>query len=115
MDRYRMVLADDHVLIRQALGGLIKGVADLEVIGEAGDGIELLSLRASHPPDYATWPGRTKHADPPVFCDYFAGPGAAAHRSVMVARAVPCSSNVPPSARPSSFPGSRVVMTALPI
>jgi len=44
MDRYRMVLADDHVLIRQALGGLIKGVADLEVIGEAGDGIELLSL-----------------------------------------------------------------------
>ncbi|CAG1016388.1 response regulator transcription factor [Geobacter sp.] len=44
MDRYRIVLADDHVLIRQALGGLIKVEAGLEVIGEAGDGIELLSL-----------------------------------------------------------------------
>ena len=44
MDRYRIVLADDHVLIRQGLGRIIKGVADLEVIGEAGDGIELLSL-----------------------------------------------------------------------
>ncbi|KAF0219145.1 MAG: LuxR family transcriptional [Geobacteraceae bacterium] len=47
MDRYRIVLADDHVLIRQGLGGLIKGVADLEVVGEAGDGIELLALLKS--------------------------------------------------------------------
>jgi DNA-binding NarL/FixJ family response regulator len=44
MDRYRIVLADDHVLIRQGLGGLIRGEAGLEVIGEAGDGFELLSL-----------------------------------------------------------------------
>ena len=44
MDRYRIVLADDHVLIRQGLGGIIKGVDDLEVIGEAGDGFELLAL-----------------------------------------------------------------------
>ena len=44
MDRYRIVLADDHVLIRQGLRRIIEGVADLEVIGEAGDGIELLSL-----------------------------------------------------------------------
>jgi len=44
MDHYRIVLAEDHVLIRQGLAGLIKEVAGLEVIGEAGDGIELLSL-----------------------------------------------------------------------
>jgi DNA-binding NarL/FixJ family response regulator len=44
MEPYRIVLADDHVLIRQGLAGLINGVADLEVIGEAGDGIELLAL-----------------------------------------------------------------------
>lgn len=44
MDRYRIVLADDHALIRQGLGRIIQGVDDLEVIGEAGDGIELLSL-----------------------------------------------------------------------
>ena len=44
MDHYRIVLAEDHVLIRQGLAGLIKEVAGLEVIGEVGDGIELLSL-----------------------------------------------------------------------
>ena len=44
MDRYLIVLADDHVLIRQGLRKIIEGVADLEVIGEAGDGFELLSL-----------------------------------------------------------------------
>lgn len=44
MDHYRLVLADDHVLIRQGLGGIIKGVADLAVIGEAGDGAALLAL-----------------------------------------------------------------------
>jgi len=44
MDHYRIVLAEDHVLIRQGLAGLIKEVAGLEVIGEAGDGIELMSL-----------------------------------------------------------------------
>jgi DNA-binding NarL/FixJ family response regulator len=44
MDSYQIVLADDHALLRQGLGKIIKGVADLEVLGEAGDGIELLSL-----------------------------------------------------------------------
>jgi DNA-binding NarL/FixJ family response regulator len=47
MDRYQIVLADDHVLIRQALGRLIKGVGDLDVVGEAADGSELLSLLAA--------------------------------------------------------------------
>jgi len=50
MDRYGIVLADDHVLIRQGLGGIIKGVDDLEVIGEAGDGFELLALLKSLTP-----------------------------------------------------------------
>jgi DNA-binding NarL/FixJ family response regulator len=44
MDCYRLVLADDHVLIRQGLRLLIKGEADLEVVGEVGDGVELLAL-----------------------------------------------------------------------
>lgn len=44
MSIYRIVLADDHALIRQGLKKIIEEVADLEVIGEAGDGIELLSL-----------------------------------------------------------------------
>lgn len=44
MDSFRIVLADDHVLIRQGLRKLIDGVGDLVVAGEAGDGQELLSL-----------------------------------------------------------------------
>jgi DNA-binding NarL/FixJ family response regulator len=41
---YRIVIADDHVLFRQGLKGILDGTADLEVVGEAGDGLELLSL-----------------------------------------------------------------------
>lgn len=44
MANYRIVLADDHALFRQGLKKIIDGVADLEVAGEAGDGLELLSL-----------------------------------------------------------------------
>lgn len=51
MGHYRIILADDHVLIRQGLGKIIEGVADLEVIGEAGDGFELLSLLKTATPE----------------------------------------------------------------
>jgi DNA-binding NarL/FixJ family response regulator len=44
MNRYRIVHADDHPMVRQGLGRIINGVAGLAVIGEAGDGLELLSL-----------------------------------------------------------------------
>jgi DNA-binding NarL/FixJ family response regulator len=44
MGTYRIVVADDHVLFRQGLKGILGGAADLEVVGEAGDGLELLNL-----------------------------------------------------------------------
>ena len=44
MAPYRIVLADDHVLVRQGLRRILEGVANLEVIGEANDGIDLLNL-----------------------------------------------------------------------
>jgi len=44
MAPYRIVLADDHVLLRQGVRKIIEAVGDLEVIGEASDGLELLSL-----------------------------------------------------------------------
>src|SRR6185369_4716914 len=44
LEGYRIMLADDHALFRQGLRKIIEGVADLEVAGEAGDGLELLSL-----------------------------------------------------------------------
>jgi len=51
MSRYRIVLADDHTLIRQGIRRLIEGTSGLEVIGEAGDGRELLTLLDKIVPD----------------------------------------------------------------
>jgi len=44
MGTYRIVVADDHALFRQGLKGILEGAADLEVVGEAGDGLKLLNL-----------------------------------------------------------------------
>ena len=44
MEPYRVVLADDHILVRQGLKRILEEMADLEVIGEAGNGLELLKL-----------------------------------------------------------------------
>jgi len=43
-NRYRVVLADDHVLVRQGLKRILEENPALEVKGEVGDGLELLSL-----------------------------------------------------------------------
>ena len=44
MTPYRIVLADDHVLVRQGLRRILEERGDLEVVGEAKDGLELLDL-----------------------------------------------------------------------
>lgn len=44
MEPYRIVLADDHVIFRQGIKGLISEKSDLKVVGEANDGLELLNL-----------------------------------------------------------------------
>ena len=44
MEPFRVVLADDHILVRQGLKRILEEMADLEVIGEAGNGLELLKL-----------------------------------------------------------------------
>ncbi len=41
---YRIVLADDHTIVRQGIKRMIEEVAGLMVVGEASDGLELLSL-----------------------------------------------------------------------
>jgi DNA-binding NarL/FixJ family response regulator len=51
MESYRIILADDHVLVRQGLRRIIDGTGDLEVIGEAADGLELLNLLNRSVPD----------------------------------------------------------------
>ncbi len=48
---YRIVIADDHSLIRKGLRTIIELESDMQVIGEAGDGEELLQLLAREQPD----------------------------------------------------------------
>ena len=43
-DKYRVILADDHVLVRHGLRLILEENPDLEITGEVGDGLELLSL-----------------------------------------------------------------------
>jgi len=47
----RVVLAEDHALVRAGLRRLISDFADIEVVAEAGDGREALALVAEHRPD----------------------------------------------------------------
>ncbi len=40
----RVFIADDHSLVREGLKSLLREEADMNVVGEAGDSVELLSL-----------------------------------------------------------------------
>ncbi len=51
MTRARILLVDDHDLFRAGLAGLINAHPNLEVIGEAGDGLEALTLARDLQPD----------------------------------------------------------------
>ena len=51
MSPYRILLADDHVMFRQGMKRILEGEADLEVVGEVGDGLKLLDLLKKSPPD----------------------------------------------------------------
>lgn len=42
MDRLRVLLVDDHALFREGLAGIIAQQPDMEIVGEAGDGLEAI-------------------------------------------------------------------------
>ena len=47
----RVILADDHTLVRAGIRSLLEKLPDVEVVGEADDGREVLSLVKQHRPD----------------------------------------------------------------
>ncbi|WP_031521231.1 response regulator [Streptomyces sp. NRRL F-5123] len=49
----RVVLADDHVVMRAGVAALVSGDPTIEVVGEAGDGREAVALVAELGPDLA--------------------------------------------------------------
>jgi len=46
-----LIIADDHVVLREALCEMLRGKSGFNVVAQAADGAELLRLLATHKPD----------------------------------------------------------------
>jgi len=51
MPHYKIILTDDHVLVRKGLKRIIQEDPELLVVDEAGDGLELLEILEKSTPD----------------------------------------------------------------
>jgi two-component system response regulator NreC len=51
MSKIRVLLTDDHTLFRQGIRTLLAAEADMEVVGEAGDGMEAVAVAQQVRPD----------------------------------------------------------------
>jgi len=49
--RIRVLVADDHTMVRQGLVGILKASEDIEVVGEAADGAEAVDKATKLKPD----------------------------------------------------------------
>jgi PAS domain S-box-containing protein len=49
--RIRVLLADDHAMVRQGLRGVLQNYADIHVVGEANNGLEAITLTGQTKPD----------------------------------------------------------------
>ena len=51
MDKIKVMLVEDHVLVREGTRELLEREDDIEVVAEAGDGEEAVALAKAHCPD----------------------------------------------------------------
>ena len=51
MNKIRVLLAEDHTIVRKGIRSLLDGEADIEVVGEAEDGREAVEKVESLTPD----------------------------------------------------------------
>ena len=51
----RMLIVDDHPVVRDGLRGMLAGEPDLEVVGEAADGEEALAIVGGCDPTSSSW------------------------------------------------------------
>jgi two-component system NarL family response regulator len=50
-NKIRVILADDHPVVRDGLAAIVNQQPDMEVVAEAGDGEQAISLYEQHNPD----------------------------------------------------------------
>lgn len=50
-EKIRLLLADDHQILREGLASLLSEESDMEVVGQAGDGREAIELARAMRPD----------------------------------------------------------------
>lgn len=70
----RVLVADDHPIVRSGIVGLLGAAGDIEVVGEAGDGVEAVALAESLRPNLVLMDLRMPRLD-----------GAAATAQIMAA------------------------------
>ncbi|MBN1661264.1 MAG: response regulator transcription factor [Anaerolineae bacterium] len=51
MTKIRVLLADDHAVVRDGLHALLAAAPDIEVVGQAADGLEVIQLATELAPD----------------------------------------------------------------
>ncbi|GAA4204259.1 response regulator [Actinocatenispora rupis] len=59
----RVLLVDDHPVVRDGLRGMLSGAADIEVVGEASDGAEAVDRAAVDRPDVVLMDLRMPNVD----------------------------------------------------
>lgn len=51
MDTIRVIIADDHALVRESVKAILANERDMEIVATAADGHEAVKLAESHNPD----------------------------------------------------------------
>jgi PAS domain S-box-containing protein len=59
----KILLVDDHPLVRQGLRGIVDGVDNMQVVGEAADGYEAVQFIKVHRPDVVVMDVNMPHMD----------------------------------------------------
>lgn len=63
MKHIRILIVDDHPVVRAGLRGMLEGQGDFEIVGEASDGAQALAFAAQTQPEVVLMDLRMPHTD----------------------------------------------------